>query len=893
MVPLTLFLAQVLFSQSLPASPVPVSEAGVAVEALNPKGEPLRNPKAEDFTVSEGGEPRRVLGVEPLGEAKPWRLVIYVDRVLSGTRTVRGAAGALAARSEDLVKMGTVEVVVAEPEPMVVLPPTRDAKAVDEALSRLLLASDGRDDLRVARQRFTEELGEPTSPKGEDLAERVEEAVEFEARLVGTQQDLLLGWLAEQEKDEGGPRALFLVSDGFDRDPAELYLSRISDAGARATLAPALAGYRLDTTVDEVARTTAELGWIALPMPVGDEKLPELRRWRVTPSEEVPIAVTVPLGKRKKKEPEAPPGPPLLLNPKEPLQRLAEATGGELLPGSLAVPAAIARLRSRLWLRYESALPAAARALEVRSAVAESKVKARRWTGLAIPQGIAAMRARRLLSGGDDFGELPVSSTWQDGVLEVRVETPEPVPGARLTLAVPAGAVGLTLSHRDLTSAEATEDGAWRVPVPEPAGERLVVMVEDPARALWGGEVVAIRTAETEAAVGEPVADEASAESVRASWSGKGVRIVRPASGKGTGPVDVEVELRLPPGRRLDRLELYWNDQLTATLYKPPFLRRVPIPPAHPVGTLKAVASLDDGSRVEDAVLMNSSVLGERVDVRLVELFVVVTDRAGKPVRGLSRGDFRLLQDGREQSIASFDEAGDFPLTLGLAMDSSASMFVKLPGVQVAAESLLRQGLSKKDSALLVDFDSEPRLLIGPTRDLAAVAGVVETLTADGGSDLFEAITFSLGQLRNISGRKALVAYSDGVEEGEGGYRSCLRAARQSGIPVYLIVTNPQAARGEPVGSYAGQLDKLAAATGGKAYFVLPSQDLSQIYDEILRELRSQYLLAFYPNENGGEAWRSVDVEVRKPGFQARTLSGYEPEAAPRGPRRVGEGGRR
>lgn len=887
MVPLTLFLVLFLFSQSVHASPAPVSEAAVAVEALNSKGEPLRNPKAEDFAVSEGGEPRRVLGVEPLGEAKPWRLVVYVDRVLSGTRTLRGAAGALAAQAEELVKMGTVEVVVAEPEPMVVLPPTRDARAVDEALSRLLLTGDGRDDLRAARQRFIEQIGEPA---GDGLAARVEEAVDFEARLVGTQQDLLLGWLAEQRGDQG-PRALFLVSDGFDRDPAELYLSHIPDAGARAALTSALAGYRLDATVDEVARATAELGWTALPMPVGDEKLPELRRWRATPREEVPISVTVPLGKRKKKEPEAPPGPPLLLNPKEPLQRLAEATGGELLAGALVVPAAVARLRSRLWLRYESPVPAESRPLEVRSAVAEAAVRAPKWSRPAIPQGIAAMRARRLFSGGDDFGELPVTSTWQDGVLEVRIESAEPVSGARLTLAAPAGDAGVTLSRPDLAAAEVTEDGAWRIPVPAPAEERLVVIVEDPARALWGAEVVAIRAAE--AAEGEPIAGEAPAEPARAAWSGKGVRIVRPASGRGTGPVDVEVELRLPPGRRLERLELYWNDRLTATLYKPPFLRRVAIPPDRPVGTLKAVASLDDGSRVEDALLMNSSVLGERVDVRLVELFVVVTDKAGKPVRGLSQGDFRLLQDGREQSIASFDDAGDFPLTLGLAMDSSASMFVKLPAVQEAAESLLRRGLSKKDSALLVDFDSEPRLLIGPTRDLSAVAGVVETLTADGGSDLFEAITFSLERLRDVPGRKALVAYSDGIEEGEGGYRSCLRMARQSGIPVYLIVTNPQAARGEPVGSYAGRLDRLAAATGGKAYFVLPSQDLSQVYDEILRELRSQYLLAFYPKENGGEAWRSVDVEVRKPGYRARTLSGYEPEAAPAGPRRVGERGRR
>jgi Ca-activated chloride channel family protein len=364
-------------------------------------------------------------------------------------------------------------------------------------------------------------------------------------------------------------------------------------------------------------------------------------------------------------------------------------------------------------------------------------------------------------------------------------------------------------------------------------------------------------------------------------WTGRGVRILRPEGGRAVGPVDVEVEGRLPPDRRLERLEIFWNEELAATLYKPPFREKVTIPPSRQAGYLRAAARLDDGSTAEDAVLLNASAVGERLEVRLVELYVVVTDRDGRPVTGLSRNDFRLLQDGREQDIASFDEAGESPLLLGLAFDSSASMFIKLPDVQKAARELLAGGLARKDRALLVDFDTAPRLVVGATGDLAQVSAGLRALHADGSSNLFQAVLFSLEQLGRLSGRRALIIYSDGIGEGEGGYRSCLRTARKSGLPVYLIVTNTRAARNAGGGllsvfdSYATKLERLAAATGGRAYFVLPDQDLGGVYQEILRELRSQYLLAYYPHDAAPEVWRKVDVELKKHGLRARTVSGY------------------
>jgi VWFA-related protein len=890
-----LFLPSLLLQLStpLPSSPPP-QDAGLAVEILDKQGNPPRPGKTVDLSVLEDGAARHVLDAQPLVGEKPWRIVIWVDRVLSGSRTVRGAAGVLAAQAPILVSLGSVEVIVAEPVPTVVLPPTQDAQAVDEALSRLLLTGDGRDDLRVLRQRFVDLAGAPASPTsgasgtaGTDLGARAAESFEAETRLVGRQQDALIGWLAGERGDKR-PSALFLVSDGFDRDPRELYLSKVADPAARAALEKALPAAALETSAAETARTVAELGWTVLPMPVGDDRLPQINRFQLGGNPQMPT-VTVRPGAKKEEPP--PPPPPVLLHTGEPLEQMAAATGGEVLQGALNVAGALARLRARYWVRYEHTAvtdPAKARSLEVRSADAGFAVKARQWEGPATPEGVSAWRVRRLLSGEEE----ETDATLHAPTLEIRLD-PEARPAAggpplRLSLASEnpeSGAV--TVSQQVLTAQEVGEDGTVRLPLPAAlAGtERLAVLLDDPLRGVWGGQALDLGPAENAenaedatAATGKPLAGSPGARTA-GHQTGNGVRIVKPSSGRGTGPLDVEVEVKLPAERRLERLELYWNDELQATLYGPPYVHRVVVPRDRSVGTLRAQARLDDGSVAEDAVLLNSSAAGERLDVRLVELLVVVTDKAGRPVRGLARDAFRLLQDGKDQTIASFDDAGDFPLTVGLTLDSSASMFIKLPGVVDAARSLLAGGLTPKDSALLVGFATEPRLLVSPTKNLRSVSAGLGVLSADGGSNLFRAIEFSLQQIRSAGGRKALIVYSDGIGEGEGGYGNCLRAARESGVPVYLIVTNAAAAHAletrEPLDRYAEKLDKLAAATGAKAYFVTPSQDLKPVYAEILRELRSQYLLAYYPRANELEAWRKVDVELKTPGYRARTLSGY------------------
>ena len=119
------------------------------------------------------------------------------------------------------------------------------------------------------------------------------------------------------------------------------------------------------------------------------------------------------------------------------------------------------------------------------------------------------------------------------------------------------------------------------------------------------------------------------------------------------------------------------------------------------------MAVLEDGGVSEDVLFINSPGSSERVDVDLVELYVVVTDRKGRPLRDLGETQFTVLEEGRPQPLSNFGDAGDLPITVGLVIDSSASMFVKLPEVQAAAASYIYGLTTRKDRDLRQEGKSE------------------------------------------------------------------------------------------------------------------------------------------------------------------------------------------
>jgi len=366
-----------------------------------------------------------------------------------------------------------------------------------------------------------------------------------------------------------------------------------------------------------------------------------------------------------------------------------------------------------------------------------------------------------------------------------------------------------------------------------------------------------------------------------------GVRIIGPEtvtedgrSRRLVGPVDVEAEVEPRRGEGIDRVEFFWNETLVATRFARPFRQRVVIPEEDSSGFLRVVAYLDDGNSSEDLILVNSTGPSERLQVNLMELYVVVTDRHGRPVKGLARDVFRVQEEGESQEIATFSDAGDLPLTVGMVIDSSASMFVKMPDVRFAASEFLRGLATRKDRAFVVGFGSEPRLTRSTTSDLPDIIRSLDRLRPDGQTAIWKAIVYSLVQLQGVPGKKALIVYTDGADEDpDFSYRTALKFARKVGVPVYVVLSNNEIRRTEGKGlqvkGFLNRLETLTESVGGKIFMARVGEDLEKVYQEIDEELRSQYVVGYYSEDTGGREWRNVEVDVEQPGYKARTIAGY------------------
>ncbi len=212
----------------------------------------------KDFTVLWDGVALPLVGLATgADDPEPWRLVIYIDRVLSSNHTVRWAAMELAERARRLGEMGEVEIVVAEPEPRRALAPTRDSELIDGSLSGVFLAPAGTAELVSRREEFLIAYPDgPHDPVGIEIAGR---AAGDERLLVRRQTDRLLRWIVDSEPPTSR-RAVLLVGDGWDLDPGRFY----AGPGAAPAARPALSDLGRETRA--LAETLAAYGWIVAPL---------------------------------------------------------------------------------------------------------------------------------------------------------------------------------------------------------------------------------------------------------------------------------------------------------------------------------------------------------------------------------------------------------------------------------------------------------------------------------------------------------------------------------------------------------------------------------------------------------------------------------------------------
>ena len=144
-------------------------------------------------------------------------------------------------------------------------------------------------------------------------------------------------------------------------------------------------------------------------------------------------------------------------------------------------------------------------------------------------------------------------------------------------------------------------------------------------------------------------------------------------------------------------------------------------------------------------------------------------------------------------------------------------------------------------------------------------------MKAERGTALYDSVVFSLFYFNGIKGQRALLILSDGKDEGSRfTYEEALEYARRAGVTIYAI------GLGKDVDKK--HLSKIAEETGGRSFWVKSAAELSPIYAEIERELRSQYLVAYQSTNTGEEnTFRTVELKVAKPGIEVKTIRGYYP----------------
>jgi Ca-activated chloride channel homolog len=279
-----------------------------------------------------------------------------------------------------------------------------------------------------------------------------------------------------------------------------------------------------------------------------------------------------------------------------------------------------------------------------------------------------------------------------------------------------------------------------------------------------------------------------------------------------------------------------------------------------------------------------------QVNVNVVNVLATVTDKKGHIVLDLGQKDFRLFEDNQPQTIQYFSRETDLPLRVGILIDTSNSVRERLHFEQEAAVDFLNQALRPgEDQAFVLGFDVEPQIVQDYTDDVDKLATAIRSLQAGGTTALYDAIYYACRQKMLIEPqpqpyiRRVLIIVSDGRDnESQHSREEALAMARRSEAVIYTISTNNSgsSATEDTVHGSGNPGDKVlryfAQESGGRVFFPFEATDLASNFQDIARELRSQYSLGYVSsNQKHDGSFRAIAVETTEKGFRVRAKTGY------------------
>jgi len=270
-----------------------------------------------------------------------------------------------------------------------------------------------------------------------------------------------------------------------------------------------------------------------------------------------------------------------------------------------------------------------------------------------------------------------------------------------------------------------------------------------------------------------------------------------------------------------------------------------------------------------------------RTAIDLVHFGVVVTDKQGSPITGLTADDFEIKEAGKPQTIKFFN-AGDPenapPLHIGFLLDTSGSMEDDLKDVRTAAIKFLNS-MDRAEDITLVDFDTEVRKATYSSSNYARLIERIRGRKADGMTALYDAMGVYLGGTADQTGQKILIMYTDG-----GDTRSALSMTevldllRASDVTVYVVGYLEHQSSSTRMNQRM-ELTRFAAMTGGLALFSTESKEIDKMYERIQKEIATRYNIGYTSTDDRSDGtWRNVEIRLKRPdlkGVKLRTRDGY------------------
>lgn len=271
-----------------------------------------------------------------------------------------------------------------------------------------------------------------------------------------------------------------------------------------------------------------------------------------------------------------------------------------------------------------------------------------------------------------------------------------------------------------------------------------------------------------------------------------------------------------------------------------------------------------------------------RSDVNLVNVTATVRDANGGVVGGLEVDQFRIVDGGEEREIVVFERQTDRALSVVLLIDASLSTAVELAFERASAKqfiaNLFGSGSHAQDRVAVMEFSEGVRLVAPFTRRERTLGRALDRIKPESGTSLYDGVLLAAEELERREGRRVIIILTDGGDTTSySSYQQSIEVAQSADAVIYSVIVMPiKADAGRNIGGER-TLWMFADGTGGKAFVEYGEDGLNRVFGEILENLRTQYLLGYYPPEHTDPRtrYREIEVAVDLPGAVVLARSGY------------------